>query len=241
CGLEVTCHPCGDGSVIVNPGYALDCCGNDLLVACATTLDINAMVRDLRRRLLGIDCGDPCADDQDIKEMDDDESAGTAVEAAASQDEAGEKPKGKTRDYCLYVRYCEAMTDPVSPYSTGDACGAQACEPTRVKEGVRFELRCREEVNRSNDLFTRLCQCLGDLDSVERSSTSAQYFRVFASKTESALMEIKAHPVPPFDPSHVQAMDQATKRLTDALKPLGAADEAAIRAVPEGGGKSEVS
>src|SRR5262249_2479144 len=60
CGLEVTCHPCGDGQVIVHPGYALDCCGNDITLACPQPLDINAMVRELRRKLLGADCGDPC-------------------------------------------------------------------------------------------------------------------------------------------------------------------------------------
>src|SRR5262249_23898132 len=63
CGLEVTCHPCGDGRVIAHPGYALDCCGNDLTLACAATLDINAMIRDLRRdQLGGFDCVDPCPD-----------------------------------------------------------------------------------------------------------------------------------------------------------------------------------
>src|SRR5882762_441090 len=61
CGLEVTCHPCGEGRVIVHPGYALDCCGNDLTLACARPLDINGMIRDLRRdQLGGYDCGDPC-------------------------------------------------------------------------------------------------------------------------------------------------------------------------------------
>src|SRR5262245_31339941 len=59
CGLEVTCHPCGGGQVIVHPGYALDCCGNDLTLACDSTLDINTMIRDLRRdQLGGFDCVD---------------------------------------------------------------------------------------------------------------------------------------------------------------------------------------
>jgi hypothetical protein len=30
CGLQVTCDPCGGGTVRVAPGYALDCCGNDI-------------------------------------------------------------------------------------------------------------------------------------------------------------------------------------------------------------------
>src|SRR4029079_11311027 len=63
CGFEVTCQPCGGGKVVVHPGYALDCCGNDVVLSCAQTLDVNALVRDLRQRLLGgYDCGDPCAE-----------------------------------------------------------------------------------------------------------------------------------------------------------------------------------
>jgi hypothetical protein len=66
CGLEVTCNPCGGGKVIVDPGHALDCCGNDLVLSCATELDINAMIRELRTKQLGgYDCGDPC---KDVKE-----------------------------------------------------------------------------------------------------------------------------------------------------------------------------
>ena len=37
CGLEVGCQPCGGGHVLVRPGYALDCCGNDIVVPCAGT------------------------------------------------------------------------------------------------------------------------------------------------------------------------------------------------------------
>ena len=61
CGLWVSCDPCGGGTVTVQPGYALDCCGNDLMLPCAATLDVNAMIRDLRAAQLGQDCGDPCA------------------------------------------------------------------------------------------------------------------------------------------------------------------------------------
>src|SRR3954454_23014588 len=49
CGFEVVCDPCGAGSIWVRPGYALDCCGNDLVLSCRTKLDINAMIRDLLR------------------------------------------------------------------------------------------------------------------------------------------------------------------------------------------------
>jgi hypothetical protein len=61
CGLDVNCDPCDVGSVVVDPGYALDCCGNDIVVSCPETLDLLALVRELRDRT-GVDCGEPCDD-----------------------------------------------------------------------------------------------------------------------------------------------------------------------------------
>ncbi|MGN9908582.1 hypothetical protein ACTMTJ_13650 [Phytohabitans sp. LJ34] len=65
CGLHVACDPCGGGVVTVRPGYAIDPCGNDIVVGCAEKVDVVALVRDLRVRSLGADCGDPCSADGD--------------------------------------------------------------------------------------------------------------------------------------------------------------------------------
>jgi hypothetical protein len=61
CGLDVDCDPCKPGWVTVSPGYALDCCGNDIVVGCPESLDALALLSDLRRRE-GLDCGEPCDD-----------------------------------------------------------------------------------------------------------------------------------------------------------------------------------
>ena len=90
CGLTVTCPPCESGHVTVNPGYALDCCGNDIVVTCPKDLDINQMVASLKT-----DCGDPCA--------------------RTNNGNGAAKPKVAARRYCLYVDYCEQSTDPVAP------------------------------------------------------------------------------------------------------------------------------
>jgi hypothetical protein len=66
CGLTVKPDPCDTRSVIVSPGYAIECCGNDILVSCAETVDIIDLVRDLRQRT-GVDCGEPC-DEQPNKD-----------------------------------------------------------------------------------------------------------------------------------------------------------------------------
>lgn len=63
CGLEVSCDPCGGGTVAVHPGHALDCQGNDIVVSCKEKVDVDALVRELRVSSLGVDCGDPCDDD----------------------------------------------------------------------------------------------------------------------------------------------------------------------------------
>jgi hypothetical protein len=176
CGLEVICHPCGDGQVIVQPGYALDCCGNDLTLACPQTLDINAMVAELRRKLLGFDCGDPCVN-----------QGTTGTSGAASQGETPPQPQDIARHYCLYLRYCETLTDPVAPYSTGEPCGAQVCEPTRVREGVQFELRCLETGKASETLITRLLQCVGNLEDFGKTARNSASFYTYGQTIRTAL------------------------------------------------------
>ena len=186
CGLEVTCHPCGGGVVIVNPGYALDCCGNDIQLPCAQELDINAMVRDLRRDMLGgYSCGDPCAPKKKVncppEDQETEQGAGDKENDPASGIESTEtQAADPSRYYCLYVRYCEELTDPVSPYATDESCGFQSCEPTRVREGVRFELRCEETGKPHVDLFSRILGCIGDLATAEKSARSVLSLNVIS-------------------------------------------------------------
>jgi hypothetical protein len=209
CGLEVTCHPCGGGTVLVHPGYALDCCGNDILVQCEKELDINAMVRDLRRNLLGgYDCGDPCADKKKEKEGEAGH-AGTETKAVKYED--------VLRHYCLYVRYCEELSDPVSPYATAEPCGVQSCEATRVREGFRFELRCQEDPKPHQDLFTSIAECLGDLVSTDRLVSGSLSLGRFSRQSELADAAIKANPVAQFSASHVETLRTETERLSTLL------------------------
>jgi hypothetical protein len=183
CGLWVSCDPCGGGTVTVQPGYALDCCGNDLMLPCAATLDVNAMIRDLRATQLGTDCGDPCADQ------------GTAT--AAHQ---GTTP---VRRYCLYARYGEQPTDPVAPYATGEPCGQVACEPTRIWEGISFVLKCPEAAPPPDDLWTRIYACLPRRDILERearlkaysgpmTAAAAEHLPVFSSEDAAELTNVRA-------------------------------------------------
>lgn len=156
CGLQVICNPCGGGKLIVQPGHALDCCGNDLVLECAIELDAIAMVRDLRRNLLGgYDCGDPCTDRKPNGDKRDPTQADTTP-----------------RHYCLYLRYSEEASEPVAPYATDEPCGPAGCETTRVIEGVRFELRCRSDMPPPDGFLQRALACLSDLTRAEALSAA---------------------------------------------------------------------
>lgn len=218
CGLEVTCDPCGKG-VTVHPGYALDCCGNDLTLACKTTLDINTMVRELRRSA-GTDCGDPCAEAKPVKPKDD-----PSMIPVKGQDAVVEE--SVTRHYCLYLRYCEDRTDPVAPYSTGEPCGASACETTRIREGVSFELRCRKEEKPRHDIYTRLKGCFEDLDKINWFARSIGYHDYLSGRSRHALNSINANPVPAYDAAHIRQTEMATNALNDAMSKLAKATPSA--------------
>jgi hypothetical protein len=173
CGLDVQPHPCSKSKLIVSPGYALDCCGNDIVLACPKELDIRQMVRDLQASMKGYDCGDPC-EDQDAEErpqfeqrpFDPAEHAfhETGV-PSHPQPETPKPPAPARREYCLYIRYCEQSVEPMTAYGTGQQCGVPACYPTRTLEGVQFELRCRPRETPPDDFASRLCRCLRDYQS----------------------------------------------------------------------------
>jgi len=196
CGLEVAAHPCGKGRVIIRPGYALDCCGNDIFVNCAKELDINAMVKALRISTLGgFDCGDPCppASDNGCDEEGDDDGSVYDNDVVGDDDDDVEDevegdddecpppgPSRTRRHYCLYVRYCESEAEPISPFLTGDPCGSQACEPSRIQEGFRFELRCRSDAAPSLDMMDRFFECLGPSRTLQKMQTTSRFLDRYA-------------------------------------------------------------
>jgi hypothetical protein len=202
CGLEVGCDPCG--GVIVRPGYALDCCGNDLVLACDRRLDINEMIAALREaRHGGHGCPDPCQQDgkappcEEADQPGDDKGEVTGSDAAAaarvrfltdSDDEMQVLDRGQPvrgASYCLYLRYDERATEPVARYATGDDCGG-GCEPTRIAEGVTFELRCPPERALPSDLFTALVGAVDCLGRSERDSRDFGLLQYLGDRLELA-------------------------------------------------------
>lgn len=109
CGLQVECDGCGPG-VIVRPGYALDQCGNDLVVPDSMSIPIDTLIAACETTRKSADC-DP-----------------SRYPSAKGCDD-GEQT------WCLWVRYREQQARPVTPLggapasTVTTACG---CGGTRT-------------------------------------------------------------------------------------------------------------
>lgn len=197
CGLTVTCPPCESGHVLVNPGYALDCCGNDIVLPCSKDLDINHMVRELLRGTPA-GCGDPCPDT-------------TATNANTTRQPV------KARRYDLYIKYCEQPADPVAPYAANTAaCGQGACEPTRIRECYTFELRCPTEHACESGVTDRFRSCIGNDKIAERMVTDQEFLRGYLGSLEEGVRKIRQQPETPLN----EAFWAQTKEHTTALAEL---------------------
>jgi hypothetical protein len=184
CGLQVTCDPCGGGNVTVNAGYALDCCGSDVVVPCAVSLDVNAMIRDLRARQ-GADCGDPCNPGGDGGA-----SAASGARTALTGPAGGKD--GKDRCYDLLVRYCEEQVEPVASYTNDDPCAQQECQFSRVQEGYAFELRCPGDEPGHPGVLDAIGACLAPLVRDASLETAASMTATVAERLDKALARYAA-------------------------------------------------
>jgi hypothetical protein len=170
CGLEVVCNDC-DGTVTVRPGYAIDPCGNDVIVCDPTDFDLVKAIDECcrpKRRTRGCD---PYAPPQP------------------------EGCKGVEQHWCITLEYLEREARGVMPVrSTSCGCGgsgncgcggkshgssksgkhagcsapkmdqpqASSCEPSRILE--RFKLcvtedKCSDERGTKGALQQRLAAC----------------------------------------------------------------------------------
>jgi hypothetical protein len=199
CGLEVACHPCGGGKVLVASGYAIDCCGNDIVVPCREELDILEMLRELRTATAGgYDCGDPCGHHDQPGGQD---QGGTQGDAQAGSGGEGGKPTGEpprqSRRYWLYVRYAERLSDPVAPYATGEPCDPTGCEATRVREGYQFVLRCHRSGYEDEDVLGRVLDCVGRPEELLKTVGAARWAREFGERLRAGLDLLQQATSPP--------------------------------------------
>ncbi len=151
CGLEVVCHEC-DGWVRVQPGYALDPCGNDIVVCEAQDFDVLDAIRRCRQV---------------------DRRRG---ECEPYRSSVSRRCEDETEHWCLTIRYAEKEARPATPLLNGRSkagCGpssssSNGCEATRIVEGYQLELLCQpdhcvgdfRQLLRQPDLTSPLLRCV---------------------------------------------------------------------------------
>jgi hypothetical protein len=77
--------------------------------------------------------------------------------------ECGDGCDDGDRRYGLYVRYEETQADPVAPYATEEPCPSPGCLPSRVREGLRFVVKCADTEDHRYNPGTRLLASIGPL------------------------------------------------------------------------------
>jgi hypothetical protein len=114
CGLRLTCDPDCCGRIRIGDGYAIDNCGNDLVVCQPMPFDVIAAL-EAKGWLITEPPPDPCEDE--------------------------EPPRCKVKQ-CFYITICydEEAAEYTTPFKTNCGPGAAACEPTRIRETVRFDV-----------------------------------------------------------------------------------------------------
>lgn len=161
CGLRLTCDPECSGRIIVGEGYAIDDCGHDLIVCEPRPFDVIEALH------LEAPVADPC-------------------------EPVVEKPRCKVREcYQVTICYDEEEAEFTTPFVGGCRPKLSECEPTRVRETVRFELI--DELPKKPalaDYFKKPLQCF-DL------FTKGQFHEILQSQLMSAALRDGPDPVHP--------------------------------------------
>lgn len=124
CGLQLHCDPKCDGSILLDPGFAIDDCGRDLLVCEPRSFHVIHAVEEMHE----CGCG---SEEEEVPEDDED---------ASKQGQRGPDCDLKS---CFQVILHHALEplSPMTPFSLDCAPRANVCEASRLRETIRIELR----------------------------------------------------------------------------------------------------
>lgn len=219
CGLSARPSPCEPRNVIIAPGYALDDCGNDIVIDAPVTLDIFQMIRDLRSQIRGgFDCGDPCSR---TKPRD-------PNGAKTSEPSSPPVSTGPAQTYELRVRHAEISSGFVSAYET-EPCGEAGCYPSFLEEGHQFELRCPPEDPNSvpppETLARRIESCLTSIGGGDKAKKIVDALgvirkaRAAVAKSVALTAEVVSGTLPQDTEAALAALDQPAS-LNDRLQTL---------------------
>ena len=136
CGLKLTCDPHCTGHIILHDGYAIDDCGNDIVVCEKEQFDVIGALR-AKRLIHAEHRRDPCEPEWEGREC-------------------------RIKE-CFHIIICynEEDCEYETPFQTGCATSPQDCVPTRTRETFRVEVtdRLPEEKGYLDWLEERLKHC----------------------------------------------------------------------------------
>ena len=137
CGLEIECKDgkCPSSEIVIKPGLALDCNGNEIYVQEGYDLEVGQIVRSdiSNRQNSDVECTDV-------------------------------KDTNKEKWYVI-VRYYEVPTNQVAVYAPGGGCDEKVCDYSRTTEGYCFDLVKNPEVPKKlvcEDLLLPCPDCCDD-------------------------------------------------------------------------------
>jgi hypothetical protein len=136
CGMAVRCDECSPDKVRIEAGYAIDCCGNDIVLCEAD--DFN--VREYLEKCLGPK----------------DDGCGTKIKTQSMCDDV-------EKEYCIFACYAEEDSRPITAMVRNGTCSTTRCEPSRTKETHQFYLIEESKIPRStwkNSLLWKALQCV---------------------------------------------------------------------------------
>ena len=115
CGLRLTCDPDRTGTILVGPGYAIDNCGNDLVLPERQSLDVLSLLTQK-----GLILTEPAPDPSKPKNA---------------------ESEGNFRQ-CFYITICyqEEQVDFAAPLVATRQTTSSECEPTRILETISFDV-----------------------------------------------------------------------------------------------------
>lgn len=135
CGLRLTCDLDCEGQIMVGKGFAIDDCGNDLIVCERTRFDVLQRLRE----------------------------KGYVIEAMPADPCEPEPPPVCIVPQCFYVTICyrETESEFTTPFVAGCRPKLSECEPSRVRETVTFDVvnELPETYDPLNALEKRLKNC----------------------------------------------------------------------------------
>lgn len=134
CGLHVDIHPEEAGVVTVNPGYAIDCCGNDVVLCDPTPIDLTSVLPEIA------DCRQPAVRDQDDEDVVSVLRQRVLLSQLHREVEVPRKELQPPQLYVIdiYLKHDEQKADPRTTLARGQCRDGVSCEYSRVVEKARL-------------------------------------------------------------------------------------------------------